>query len=59
MEYVNISRYDLINNKKIYDENGVYYGVFGVNNAVNEFCTKNSYKLYVTNEFWGTWWITK
>jgi Methyltransferase domain len=38
---------------------GNYYGVFGVNPAVDEFCTKNNYELSVTNEWSGSWIIKK
>ena len=36
-----------------------YAGMFGVTPAVNEFVEKNNYELQVTDEFFGTWWITK
>ena len=36
-----------------------YHGVFGVNPAVDEFCTKYDYELKVTSEWFGTWIINK
>lgn len=46
--------------KHIFGMNGFYYGVFGVNPAVDEFCKDNNYKvLSVTNEWFGTWMIQK
>lgn len=45
--------------KHIYLNNGFYLGVFGVNPAVDEFCKKNDYTLYLTNEWFGTWMIQK
>ena len=46
--------------KHIFGLNGFYYGVFGVNPAVDEFCEEIKYKaLYVTNEWFGTWMIQK
>lgn len=41
------------------EEGLVYAGVFGVNPAVDEFCQRNNYNLNVTQEWLGTWWITK
>lgn len=65
----------LLNNKKdkiIYKENGMIkaggeecrnkndkFGIFGVNPAVNEFCSNNNYNLNLTNDFFGNWWIIK
>lgn len=45
--------------KHIFGLNGFYYGVFGVNPAVDEFCQENDYKISVTNEWFGTWMINK
>ena len=39
--------------------NDHYHGVFGVNPAVDEFCTKYNYELKVTSEWFGTWIIKK
>jgi hypothetical protein len=36
-----------------------YYGVFGVNPAVDEFCKEHSYNLTLTSEWFGTWLIQK
>jgi hypothetical protein len=43
------------------DSNGsnIYHGLFGVNPAIDEFCTKNNYNLNVTKEWFGTWWFFK
>lgn len=36
-----------------------YVGVFGVNPAVDEFCSENSLDLHVTNDWYGSWFATK
>lgn len=36
-----------------------FFGVFGVNPAVDEFCQQNSYEPYVSNEWCGSWWFKK
>jgi hypothetical protein len=43
------------------DSNGsnLYHGIFGVNPAIDEFCTKNNYNVNVTKEWFGTWWFFK
>ena len=41
------------------NEGHYYAGMFGVNHAVNEFVDKYNYKLNVTDEFLGTWWVIK
>lgn len=64
-DYIDIDWYNDPNfmpNKKdkhIYSNNGFYFGVFGVNPAVDEFCEKNGYTLSVTKEWFGTWMIQK
>jgi hypothetical protein len=45
--------------KHIYAANGFYFGVFGVNPAVDEFCKEHGYTLTITNEWFGTWMIQK
>jgi hypothetical protein len=45
--------------KHIYAANGFYFGVFGVNPAVDEFCKKHNYTISITNEWFGTWMIKK
>jgi hypothetical protein len=45
--------------KHIYAANGFYFGVFGVNPAVDEFCKRGGYELTITNEWFGTWMIQK
>lgn len=45
--------------KHIFGLNGFYYGVFGVNPAVDEFCKEQGYTLTITNEWFGTWMIQK
>jgi hypothetical protein len=45
--------------KHIYAANGFYFGVFGVNPAVDEFCKEYEYNLSITNEWFGTWMIQK
>lgn len=44
--------------KYIYNSFG-FVGEFGVNPAVDEFCTQHGYSLNLTNEWFGTWFITK
>lgn len=67
-DYIDIDWYsDTVNlpngkDKYIYLNSGeelVYAGVFGVNPAVDEFCERNNYNLNLTQEWLGTWWITK
>jgi len=41
------------------DVKNKYAGMFGVNPAVNEFVERYNYKLNVTEEDLGTWWIIK
>lgn len=43
----------------IYGHDGKYWGVFGVNPAVDEFCIANGYQPYVTKEQHGTWYFNK
>ena len=43
----------------IYGHDGKYWGVFGVNPAVDEFCIANGYQPYVTKEYSGTWYLNK
>jgi len=45
--------------KHIYSSTGFYFGVFGVNPAVDQFCKTNNYELTLTNEWFGTWMIKK
>jgi hypothetical protein len=45
--------------KHIYSSTGFYFGVFGVNPAVDEFCKTNNYELTLTHEWFGTWMIKK
>ena len=45
--------------KHIYAANGFYFGVFGVNPAVDEFCKQNKLDPWFTNEWFGTWVIKK
>lgn len=45
--------------KHIYAANGFYFGVFGVNPAVDEFCKENKLDVWFTNEWFGTWIIKK
>lgn len=45
--------------KHIYDNNGYYFGVFGVNPAVDEFCERNNYEKIITEEWFGTWALKK
>lgn len=39
--------------------NQKYCGLFGVNHAVDEFVEKHNKELYVTKEYFGTWYIFK
>lgn len=63
-DYIKMDWYNdpnFLSNKKdkhIYSKN-FYHGVFGVNPAVDEFCSKNNYEPVITNEFFGTWLIQK
>jgi hypothetical protein len=46
----------------VYDNNGNlnnYAGEFGVNPAINEFCTQNNYKINLTEEWFGSWYFIK
>lgn len=36
-----------------------YMGIFGVNPAVDEFCSKNGYEVNVTSEWFGSWFFKK
>lgn len=46
--------------KYVYDDKGAYCGEFGVNPAVDEFCTQNNFKLNLTTDEWfGSWFIFK
>lgn len=44
--------------KHIWNENG-YFGMFGVNPAVEEFCKATGLNAYITNEFFGSWFVKK
>ena len=44
--------------KHIWNENG-YFGMFGVNPAVEEFCKETGLNAYITNEFFGSWFVKK
>jgi hypothetical protein len=63
-DYINIDWYNDPNfsqngkDKHIYSNN-FYHGVFGVNPAVDEFCTQNKYNPQVTKEWFGSWWLKK
>jgi hypothetical protein len=63
-DYINLDWYNdpnFLENKKdkhIWNGN-FYHGVFGVNPAVDEFCTKHNYQLKVTSEWFGSWMIKK
>lgn len=37
----------------------IYHGVFGVNPAVEEFCKETGNNCYITNEFFGSWFVKK
>ena len=41
------------------NEEWIYAGIFGVNTAVDEFCTRMGLDLVITNEYTGTWIIKK
>ena len=64
-DYIDIDWYNDPNfmengkDKHIYGANGFYFGVFGVNPAVDEFCKQSGYTLTKTNEWFGTWMIQK
>lgn len=64
-DYINMDWYkdpnfmDNGKDKHIYAANGFYFGVFGVNPAVDEFCKEYGYTLSITNEWFGTWMIQK
>lgn len=45
--------------KHIYGSDGVYMGVFGVNPAVDEFCSNKGYDFNVTEEWFGSWFFKK
>lgn len=45
-------------NKHIWGDN-IYYGLFGVNPAVDEFVNSKGYQLYHTDEWSSTWYIFK
>lgn len=36
-----------------------YHGLFGVNPAVEEFCKETGNITYITNEFFGSWFVRK
>ena len=44
--------------KHIWGEFG-YFGMFGVNPAVEEFCKATGLNAYITNEFFGSWFVKK
>lgn len=44
--------------KHIWNEHG-YFGMFGVNPAVEEFCKATGLNAYITNEFFGSWFVKK
>lgn len=44
--------------KHIWNENG-YFGMFGVNPAVEEFCKDTGLVAYITGEFFGSWFVKK
>lgn len=64
-DYLKIDWYNdpnfLENNKDkhIFGSEGNYFGIFGVNPAVDEFCQENGYQSNVTDEWFGTWWFFK
>lgn len=37
----------------------IYLGEFGVNPAVDEFCSSNNYKANITDEWFGSWYFIK
>jgi hypothetical protein len=45
--------------KHIWSNNQVYHGVFGVNPAVDEFCSEFNYTPVITEEWFGSWLIQK
>lgn len=48
------------NDVKIYSaQTGEYHGLFGVTLAVDEFVKKENKELFVTDEYFGTWYIFK
>ena len=47
-------------NKHIFSPDGYYMGLFGVNPAVNEFCSINNYKFLTTEQEWySSWYFIK
>jgi len=44
--------------KHIWNKNG-YFGMFGVNPAVDEFCKAEGLVPYITQEFFGSWFVKK
>jgi hypothetical protein len=63
-DYINIDWYNdpnfLENKKDKHIWNGdFYYGVFGVNPAVDEFCKKFNFDLTITKEWFSSWIIKK
>ena len=44
--------------KHIWSEES-YHGLFGVNPAVEEFCKETKNNAYITNEFFGSWFVKK
>jgi hypothetical protein len=55
-------------NDKAFHDNGIdkhiwsgthYHGLFGVNPAVEEFCKETGNNAYITNEFFGSWFVRK
>jgi hypothetical protein len=60
MDWYNDPNYSENNkDKHIWDHQGNYIGLFGVNPAVDEFCERNHYDVTITNEWYGTWYIKK
>lgn len=63
-DYLGIDWYDDPNfmengkDKHIYGDSG-YMGIFGVNPAVDEFCSRNEYEFGVTDEWFGSWFFKK
>jgi hypothetical protein len=68
-DYINMNWYEDPNfasngkDKYIYstlpDGTLFYNGIFGVNVAVDEFCSKYGYTPNITKEWFGTWWFIK
>jgi hypothetical protein len=64
-DYLNMEWYKDLNgapnrkDKYIYASDGEYFGVFGVNPAVDEFCAKNDLEGVVTGEWFGSFVIKK